>query len=54
MSSVQEAKIDAVLFNANSAMTIRETLTYMGHSQGPSLIQFDDKTANNIISGDFQ
>jgi hypothetical protein len=50
MSSVQESETDSGFINAKDAIPIRTTLHEMGHPQGPTPIQFDNKCATGILT----
>ena len=54
MSSAQEAEIGAAFLNAKDIIPIRQALIEMGHPQGPTPVQFDNRTANDLINGDSQ
>jgi hypothetical protein len=50
MSSVQESETGSGFINAKDAIPMRTTLIEMGHSQGPTPIQFDNKCATGILT----
>ena len=50
MSSAQEAETGMGFLNARDAVPIRQTLTEMGHPQGPTPIQFDNIVATGIMN----
>ena len=50
MDSAAEAKYGALLLNGQAAVTIRTTLTKMGHPQPPTPIQVDNDTAVGIAN----
>ena len=52
MSSAQEAETGAGFMNAREAIPIRNALIEMGHPQGPTPIQFDNRVANDILNDD--
>ena len=54
MSSAQEAELGAGFLNAKEIIPIRQALIEMGHPQGPTPVQFDNKTATDLINGDSQ
>jgi hypothetical protein len=50
MSSIQESETGSGFINAKDAVPMRTTLTEMGHSQGPTPLQFDNKCAVGILT----
>ena len=50
MSSAQEAETGAGYITTRELAPIRETLKEMGHLQGPTPLQFDNKCATGIIN----
>ena len=52
MSSAQEAKTGAGFINARELIPLRNALCEMGHPQGPTPIQFDNRVANDILNDD--
>ena len=50
MSSVQKSETGSGFINAKGAVPMRTTLEEMGHKQGPTPIQFDNKCAVSIIT----
>jgi hypothetical protein len=50
MSSVQESGTGSRFINAKDAVPIRTTLEEMGHPQGPTPLQFDNKCAVGILT----
>jgi hypothetical protein len=50
MSSVQESETGSGFINAKDAIPMRTTLHEMGHPQGPTPIQFDNKCATGILT----
>ena len=50
MSSAQEAETGAGYITARDLVPIRQTLHEMGHPQGPTPLQFDNKCATGIIN----
>ena len=50
MSSVQESETGSGFINAKDAVPIRTTLEEMGHPQGPTPLQFDNKCAVGILT----
>ena len=50
MSSAQEAETGAGFFNAKQLLPLRLALEDLGHPQGPTPIQFDNKAATAIIN----
>ena len=50
MSSAQEAETGAGFVTAKDLVPIRQTLEEMGHPQGPTPLQFDNKCATGIIN----
>jgi len=50
MSSVQESETGSGFINAKDAVPMQTTLEEMGHKQGPTPIQFDNKCAVGIIT----
>ena len=54
MSSTQEAEIGAAFLNAKDIIPIRQALIKMGHPQDPTPVQFDNRTANDLINDDSQ
>jgi hypothetical protein len=51
MSSVQESETGSgFINNAKDAVPMRQTLTEMGHLQGPTPLQFDNKCAVGILN----
>ena len=49
MSSAQEAETGAAFINARKAIPIRSTLEVLGHPQGPTPLQLDNKTSVGIL-----
>jgi hypothetical protein len=47
---LQEAETGAGFINAKDAVPIRTTLAELGHPQGPTPLQFDNKCATGIIN----
>jgi hypothetical protein len=54
MSSAQEAETGAGFLNGRDLVPMRTTLEELGHSQGPTPIQFDNKVATGIMNDDIQ
>ena len=54
MSSAQEAETGAGFLNARDAIPLIIALEEMGHPQGPTPIQFDNKVAKGILTDDIQ
>ena len=54
MSSAQETETGTCFINAKRAVPLRTTLDEMGHRQGPTPIQVDNKTSEGIINEEFQ
>lgn len=54
MSSAQEAELGGGYLNAREIIPMRQALVEMGHPQGPTPMQFDNKTANDLLNGDSQ
>ena len=52
MSSAQEAETGAGFLNAKEAIPMRQALEDLGHPQGPTPLQFDNKVANGILNDD--
>jgi hypothetical protein len=52
MSSAQEAETVAGFLNAKEAIQMRQALEDLGHPQGPTPLQFDNKVANGILNDD--
>ena len=50
MSSAQEAETGAAFVNTRKAIPMRQTLEELGHNQGPTPIQLDNKTAVGILT----
>ena len=50
MSSAQEAETSAAFINARAAVPIHQTLEELGHPQGPTPIQLDNKTVVRILT----
>ena len=50
MSSAQEAETGAGYLNARDMVPIRQTLIELGHPQGPTPLQFDNKCATGIMN----
>ena len=50
MSSAQESETGMGFINAKSAIEKRLTLEFLGHKQGPTPIQFDNKAAVGILT----
>jgi hypothetical protein len=50
MSSVQESETGSGFINAKDAVPMRTTLQEMGHPQGPTPVQFDNKCATGILT----
>ena len=50
MSSAQEAETGAGFFNAQQLVPLRIALEELGHPQGPTPIQFDNKVATSILN----
>ena len=51
MSSTQEAETGGGFINAKQALPIRQAAIEMGHPQGPTPLQFDNKCAMGILTG---
>ena len=51
MASAMEAEIAALYLNATLIIEYRQTLEEMGHSQPPTVIRTDNKTAHGILTG---
>jgi hypothetical protein len=54
MSSAQEAKTSAGFLNGKDLVPMCTTLEELGHKQGPTPIQFDNKVATGIMNDDIQ
>ena len=54
MSSAQEAETGAGFLNAKDMVPIRTMLQEMGHPQGPTPLQFDNKCATGILNDNIQ
>jgi hypothetical protein len=54
MSSAQETETGAGFLNGQDLVPMRTTLEELGHSQGPTPIQFDNKVATGIMNDDIQ
>ena len=54
MSSAQEAETGAGFINAKELVPMRTTLEELGHPQGPTPLQFDNKCATGIMNDDVQ
>ena len=52
MLSAQEVETGAEYITARELTPVRETLKEMGHPQGPTPLQFDNKYATGIINDD--
>jgi hypothetical protein len=50
MSSVQESETGSGFINAKDGVPMRTSLLEMGHTQGPTPIQFDNKCATGILT----
>ena len=50
MSSAQEAETGAGFYNAQQLVPLRIALDELGHQQGPTPIQFDNKVATSILN----
>jgi len=50
MSSAQESETGMGFINAKTAAGKRLTLEFLGHKQGPTPIQFDNKAAVGILT----
>ena len=50
MSSAQEAETAAGFLTAKELVPVRQTLIEMGHPQGPTPLQFDNKCATGIMN----
>ena len=50
MSSAQEAETGAGFFNAKEIIPLRTALEDLGHPQGPTPLQFDNKVATSILN----
>ena len=50
MSSAQEAETGAGFFNAKEILPLRTALEGLGHPQGPTPLQFDNKVATSILN----
>ena len=50
MSSAQEAETGAGFFNAKEILPLRTALEELGHPQGPTPLQFDNKVATSILN----
>ena len=51
MSSTQEAETGGGYINTKDALPIRQAAIEMGHPQGPTPLQFDNKRAMGILTG---
>ena len=51
MSSTQEAETGGGFINAKQALLIRQAAIEMGHPQGPTPLQFENKCAMGILTG---
>ena len=51
MSSTQEAETGGGFINAKQALPIQQAAIEMGHPQGPTPLQFDNKCAMGILTG---
>ena len=49
MSSASEAETGAGFYNAKELLSLRQALEDLGHPQGPTPIQFDNKSATQIL-----
>ena len=54
MSSTQEAETGDGYINACESIPICQTAIEMGHPQGPTQLQFDNKCAHGIITGELK
>jgi hypothetical protein len=54
MSSAQEAETGAGFLNGKELVPMRTTLEELGHKQGPTPLQFDNKVATGIMNDDIQ
>ena len=52
MSSAQESETGAGYLNAKDAIPMRTALEEMGHPQGPTPLQFDNKVATQLLNDD--
>jgi hypothetical protein len=50
MSSAQEAETGAGYLNARDMVPLRQTLIELGHPQGPTPLQFDNKCATGLMN----
>jgi hypothetical protein len=50
MSSPMEAELRALFINAKTAVSVRHMLKELGHPQLPTLMQTDNKTANDLLT----
>jgi hypothetical protein len=53
MSSLQESETGMGFLNARDAIPIIQTLTEMGHPQGPVPLQFDNQASTGILTETF-
>ena len=53
MSSASEAETGAGFYNAKELLSLRQALEDLGHPQGPTPIQFDNKSATQILNEEF-
>ena len=53
-SSTQEAETGAGFHNAREAIPLRQTAIERGHPQGPTPLQFDNKCARGILTGELK
>ena len=51
MSSTQESETGGCYINAKDLLPIRHTAIEMGHSQGPTPLQLENKCAHGILTG---
>ena len=54
IKSAAEAEYGTIFINAQTAVTIRTTITEMGWKQGPTAIQVDNSTAVGIATKEFR
>ena len=54
MSSTQEAETGGGYINARELIPLRQTAIEMGHPQGPTPLQFDNKCAHGILTGELK
>ena len=54
MSSTQESETGGGYMNAKEGLLIRQAAIEMGHPQGPTPLQFDNKCAHGILTGEMK